>query len=420
MPSKFGWVDFAEEDRQKMLDLVKLFRVRDTRDELGIGTIRDAFADHFSPGTMTMQTRARYFFFIPWIYEGLGNWLRQPRPAERVDYMVRLREAALIKHLRKRESAAGVIGASAGAELQRMPSSIYWTGLGRLGLRLFPGSQNQFHRRLARQSMVRGGSRGGDYLSGETEDLSVQATAADWHPGLPEPPGTFPRRATFRLRRSEAQYLADRINETHPESLFAALALRWDRPAEVEFAWEHPIVPDLTAELQTTLSHARDFSECMHGVALLYNLLLAQKREEPAWIEDHKESLAEWAGLVGPRWDELRQWGSKLSGFWHCPALTGAAIPLRTKGFVERVLRLLFGGNSPRAFTQDARMHELIRTREVQLKGGKRARLVSPEALARWGGASGTGRLDYRWSTTRTMLEDIYAGMRNGSGNPDA
>lgn len=33
MSSHFGWLDFAEDDRQKMLDLVKLFHEQDTRDE---------------------------------------------------------------------------------------------------------------------------------------------------------------------------------------------------------------------------------------------------------------------------------------------------------------------------------------------------------------------------------------------------
>jgi len=68
MASKFGWVDFDEQDRQQMLDVVDMFRIRDTRDELGIGQIRDAFADYFFPGTNTIQTRVRYMLFIPWIY----------------------------------------------------------------------------------------------------------------------------------------------------------------------------------------------------------------------------------------------------------------------------------------------------------------------------------------------------------------
>ena len=42
------------------LEIVDLFREKGTLDELGIGAIRDAFADRFFPGTSTLHTRARY------------------------------------------------------------------------------------------------------------------------------------------------------------------------------------------------------------------------------------------------------------------------------------------------------------------------------------------------------------------------
>ena len=51
-----------------MLDAVDLFKEKGTRDEMGIGSVRDAFADLFFPGTSTIQTRARYFLFVPWVY----------------------------------------------------------------------------------------------------------------------------------------------------------------------------------------------------------------------------------------------------------------------------------------------------------------------------------------------------------------
>lgn len=41
--STFVWLDYSERDRRKMLDVVDLFREHDTRDELGIGSVRDAF-----------------------------------------------------------------------------------------------------------------------------------------------------------------------------------------------------------------------------------------------------------------------------------------------------------------------------------------------------------------------------------------
>jgi hypothetical protein len=69
--SSFTWLDSSEQQRRQMLDVIHLFREKETRDELGIGAIRDAFADLLFPGTSTIQTRARYFLFIPWIYTTL-------------------------------------------------------------------------------------------------------------------------------------------------------------------------------------------------------------------------------------------------------------------------------------------------------------------------------------------------------------
>ena len=43
--SAFVWLDYSERERRKMLDVVDLFREHDTRGELGIGSVRDAFAD---------------------------------------------------------------------------------------------------------------------------------------------------------------------------------------------------------------------------------------------------------------------------------------------------------------------------------------------------------------------------------------
>lgn len=68
LASGLTWLDYSEHDRQKMMDAIQLFREPGTLDELGIGTVRDAFADLLFPGTSTIQTRARYFFFVPWVY----------------------------------------------------------------------------------------------------------------------------------------------------------------------------------------------------------------------------------------------------------------------------------------------------------------------------------------------------------------
>ena len=80
MSSTFSWVDFAEDDRRKMSEVIALFREQDTRDELGLGGIRDTFADLLFPATSTIQTRARYFLFIPWVYQELERRRTPPAP----------------------------------------------------------------------------------------------------------------------------------------------------------------------------------------------------------------------------------------------------------------------------------------------------------------------------------------------------
>src|SRR6266576_3789439 len=81
--SAFAWLSYSESERRKALDVISLFRERDTRDELGIGVIRDAFADLLFPGTSTIQTRARYFLFVPWLYQRLEK--KHIRSAEVAD-----------------------------------------------------------------------------------------------------------------------------------------------------------------------------------------------------------------------------------------------------------------------------------------------------------------------------------------------
>src|SRR3990172_9876928 len=147
MPSSFGWVDLEEKSRRRMLDVIELFREQDTLDELGFGPLRAAFADFFFPGTSTIQTRARYFLFIPWIYKHLEA---KETPSTVVSLKARETEIKLIYELLGGEKIEkeGIIGRIARGKLQRLPSNIYWVGLHTLGIRVFPWTQDQYHRYL--------------------------------------------------------------------------------------------------------------------------------------------------------------------------------------------------------------------------------------------------------------------------------
>src|SRR5664279_1959753 len=139
--STFAWIDYSEKQRRQILEAIDLFREKDTRDELGVAGIRDAFSDMLFPGTGSLQTRARYFLFVPWMY--LGFEAARVSSAE-VARKGRAFEIALIDRLADSSDPAGTIGIQARSSLQRIPSSIYWNGLKLLGISQFPGSQAEY------------------------------------------------------------------------------------------------------------------------------------------------------------------------------------------------------------------------------------------------------------------------------------
>ena len=65
--AQIGWIDFSTADRKKMSQAMSLIRPEGQLDELGIGRIRDGLADLLFPGISTIQTRAKYFFIVPYI-----------------------------------------------------------------------------------------------------------------------------------------------------------------------------------------------------------------------------------------------------------------------------------------------------------------------------------------------------------------
>ena len=69
MAFHLGWIDFSKEERDKALDILRLLQDPGAVDELGIGIVRDAFADAFFPGTSTLLTRAKYFVVVPYIIQ---------------------------------------------------------------------------------------------------------------------------------------------------------------------------------------------------------------------------------------------------------------------------------------------------------------------------------------------------------------
>lgn len=403
MASTFSWLDYSARERRKMLDVIDLFGEQTTRDELGLGAIRDAFADLLFPGTSTIQTRARYFLFVTWMYLSLE---RKGVGSAQIARRARREEEALIAGLLEGGEKGGVIGRRAGKGLKRLPSSIYWQGLGVWGIRLFPGSQDQYHRRLDRfhaspARMDR--NEDGEPLDGGRD--------RNWHLGVPTAPEGFPGKATFDLTGEEAEYLRERVLARVPHTMLSFLLDRGDPAEASDFPWQHPQFAELPPHVREQLDHARLFSEAMHGAALLYNLMLSEERGNEDWEGGYGDALRTWAAEIEARKAALSGWD--IARFWQIVAAGGGRVTPPARAFVERWISLCLspGGAESAARAQTPR--RLVRERERSLKGTL-ARLENRRALELWNGAAGAAALDYRWPNAHRIVTDIQAGLTRG------
>ncbi len=388
-----------------MLDVVDLFREKGTRDELGLGSIRDAFADLLFPGTSTIQTRARYFLFVPWIYRALE---RKRVASSEVSQRARREEVALINALADAGERDGVIGIDVREKLKRLPSSVYWQGLGAWGVRLFGGSQDQYHRALDRLYVS-----GGAEVRTDDRERVEGGVRPNWDPRLPDPPEGFPRGVRLSLTRSEAEYLRDRIAARCPGTLLSWLTGEAKPWKPVEFPWEHPDLSAFPARSRELLDHARNFSEAFHGAALLYNLELAKEARSEELTVAYREHLADWRRALVARADALGGWSE--ARFWQLVRGGESFVGSRTEAFVSAWLDLLRGAEwSPRDL-EGAAASRLIRARERTLKG-ELSRFDNRRALELWSGAAGAGQINFRWPKTERIVLDILEGLRGGNG----
>jgi hypothetical protein len=264
MASALSWLDSSRDEQQRMRELLKLFSDTESRDELGIGQVRDAFSDLLFPGTSVIQTRARYLLIVAWCFqEAQRRGLRGDRLSARVDRNERMVIAALLRG----EDTEGVIGRRASVQVRTLPSSIYASALLRYGIRTGDEDATVPAGRLA--AVQAGGAA-------EAAELTDRAIGV-WHPTLPTPPAGFPNEVDggLQLTPGEARWLRERIIAAAPHTLLAHLLDPGHRPGPDSAApWDDPATAEAPKPVASLLQHAARFSLAIHGAALLYNLLV--------------------------------------------------------------------------------------------------------------------------------------------------
>ncbi len=401
-----GWVDHDSEHEQSVLRALGAAKGHDARDELGLGTIRDSFADLFFPGLSTIQERVRYFLFVQWCCEIAAR----QGDAQRIIDELRRTEVLLIKHLSVLGAGEGVIGIQSQEDLERMPSEIYWNGLAVLGMRRAGGSRLRWARQIvsARERVKQ---------AAPSEDGGSSAVDIGFDMIRPAPPAGFPSTEglNFSLDTDEATFLRNRLRNAcvdpvgrgHEYNLFGPFSA-YRRKTLASDAWDHPRVSQLRPAARDLLMLGAAFSRLMHGAVILYNVRVAELMLPEGGKLDvrdgHVAAFTAWRDRLSPADVDL-----VIRRIGELPALgaiTRHSVDPHAILFVRRWAERCL---SPDTLLSDPRAAALVGDREVFLKGGSgTSRIASRKARARWRGESGSA-LDYRWHVARGCLNDLAA-----------
>jgi hypothetical protein len=422
MSSSLGWIDFSSEHRDRVKTVLDLLATPGVIDELGIGVIRDAFADLLFPGISTIQTRAKYFLIIPRIlkdYEQLPA--RRRRHLSMADYLSQREIQCRIRLVQKygKKDSLGIIGVSFGTredrEVQRQPSSVYWSGLRAFGIlktnlslaefcHEFGGHRSPPGMLLEETREERGDDTDADDIS--LSPITRPPKAEDWLDRL-----------TITLSKAEGEFLHQLMAATQPDSLLGQimmddqalgefLALR--KNATYDELADLPFVAHLAdRRLRQIVRLAKLFWDLLLGAHVRYNCLLQEKFGEQALRREYARQWSDWRDRM--RTFPWNEWNTGM--MWEIVAGNGGQIKWHTREFVERWIEL-----AKQLPSNNSDFDNYVIKQERANKRA-RARLRPDNRDEKVRGWIGIDALNYRLPQAWRIVDDIY---RAETGKADA
>ena len=383
---ELGWIDFSKTERSKILSVLDLLGEKGVLDELGIAPIRDGYSDLFFPGTSTIQTRAKYFFIVPYAFRDLEFNNQYEYSKLRKTFNSTEEKCGQI-FLENNPDESGIIGKRSiqgGGWVSRTPASIYWAGLRKYGFFKGKMSIDQYIKFITIQKQNTSGAANLGNRSDESHDdknpgdvqkkylFNIPTYKRDWMDSL-----------KINLTLEEGQFLKDQIIETCPNSLIAHV-LKEDIREFVDI----PTFGDLDVikfpdEIQNSLIKARSFSEFCFALRVIYNLMVSENKNRKANEEYSKLDFESVSNV-------------DINGIMNSLGIFNPYL-----GAFLRDSRKAMANNDL------GELKDIIRRREIFLKGINRSKTAHPGEydVNEW--FSGE-RLDYRFSIAKVIVSDIY------------
>ena len=392
---QIGWIDFSEKDRRTALDVIQMGTQQGTVDELGTGTISEAFSNYFFPGTSTIQTRAKYFFLVPYAVQETIRQKSVKNANDALRVLDDIEENTCRILVKRCGSVNGIIGQDNirhGKWVKRTPSSVYWNGLRTLGFfsalpGFTPSIYEYFRAELKQRANMKDLSDDmlGDDIDRDDRDAGHGLYHEYWNiPYIKD----WKDNLDINLTKEEASFFAEKIHTYKPGTLLEYLLDKKQDLNYTEFVdmAEH-LKGEVAKPLGSLIQMAIDFDGLFYLGTILFNLELSDDQNERALEE----------------WEEYKPKASTMAENVDLDAIySSLGIKNRNNYVFLNNLRDCLIESSNESIAR-ARMY-IVKQSEALKRGNSKFKRKNEFDNQAWFGG---GHLDYRFKDARMILNDI-------------
>ncbi|MCD8372539.1 MAG: DUF6361 family protein, partial [Clostridia bacterium] len=354
----------------------------------------------FFPGTSPIQTRAKYFFCVPYALKDLEK-RGETNPNKMFTALSAIEEACGKKFLMDTPSADGIIGRRAldnKSWVKRAPSDIYWAGIRRFGI--FTGgdmSLSEYIRFVCasnkeKDTFISLGNRNDNSEDKEQDDIDAGKGSYKKFWNIPTYTSNWQENLSISLTYEESIFLKNQIKLTCKDTMFGdILKNNMTGITDINSFYElSTVITNFPDEIQKNYKLAVDFSEFIYAIRVMYNIIVS--------AGNNQKANDEWA-VIELNLDKIAN--IDIDNIYNSLKIRS---PLLLK-FLNDSKRYMLSGDIDS-------LKATIVAREVQLKGVSRAKTKHAGEFnsSDWYGG---GRLDYRFGDAKTIINDIYEGEKN-------
>lgn len=406
---QIGYITFNSEERQRVMKVLQMVRDQNAIDELGLGRIRDAFANEMFPGMSTLQRRAKYFAVLPSLYhEATKVNYRNPQEVRKqiIHWEIRLTEMLINGCGLSDEKTTGITGSSTLEAAKRDetkyvkydPTYIYQNGMrlygmirGNVSLEKLIFDQSELRKKYPERYTNLDTSSDAEEQFGIKQVFVTCGEAYDFENGVKLP---------IQLTYKEAAFLKNHIETSHnsKDSLLAYLLKNEIdvKPYFADFEKTKSIMDNLPEHFQRQYKLALHFSNWAKYMHLRYRYLFAlgngNIEDKNSWEGQMKNLLDDHNEILDEQWMyEVLQYVDNL------------ILEPTIKQFCMEATILL-------SENKQKELDELIKKREKRIKGN-RHKIDNPKYINYSMGTPST--MSFRWNE---IVYQVITDIRNGYG----